>query len=102
MGDISDYYRDLDLENQYQYSNRVCKNYNDNDFSVWTTKAGVRIKVCNMTDSHLINSLNMINKSAPNNELWFDALANECIRRKLKYPEKSPYFECDATVCDIY
>ena len=56
-----------------------------------------------MTDSHLINTINYINKRAnPTVEKWFDTLVREAKKRKMITPKKSLYFECDATEVDIY
>ena len=95
MGDISDYYVEKSMEGAIYYGKKE-------DYSKWTTREGVKIRVRNMTDNHLINTLNMLNRSAPAGEDWFDALKLEADRRKLESPEKSMYFECDASIVDTY
>ena len=102
MGNISDYYRGLAMENEFYYSHQY-DDYDDTDYSIWTTKSGQEIPVIKMTDSHLINTINFINRNAnPTTEKWFDTLRNEAIRRKLSTPAKSQYFECDASEVDLY
>jgi hypothetical protein len=56
-----------------------------------------------MEDSHLINSINMVNRSG-RNESWFNILATELKDRGLPVPVKNTFYsdECDATECDIY
>jgi hypothetical protein len=103
MGDISDYYRDLDLEfNIAGYKPSVI-NKTLKSSPIWITKSGQRIRVCDMEDSHLINSINMVNRSGKN-EHWFDKLAIELKDRNLPIPTKNTFYsdECDATECDIY
>lgn len=100
MGDISDYYTNRDLDDEYNYHH---DHFDDTDYTVWTTKTGVKILVTNMTNLHLIHAINMINRNAKeSNEKWFDVLAKEVKRRNLTLPIKSKFFECDATEIDLY
>jgi hypothetical protein len=103
MGNISDYYRDLDMEfNIAGYESSVI-NKRLKSSPIWITKSGQRIRLCDMEDSHLINSINMVNRSG-RNESWFNILATELKDRGLPVPVKNTFYsdECDATECDIY
>lgn len=101
MGDISDYYRAQDEEEALNMFG-IQHNYNA-QFDIWTTRTGEKIPVKEMTDTHLLNTINMLNKNANEyNEDWFDILVLEAHKRKLKTPNKSMNFECDATEIDIY
>lgn len=95
MGDISDYYVEKGIEGHIYYTKKE-------DYSKWTTRDGIKIRVKNMTNDHLINTLNMLNRAAPRGEDWFDRLSDELISRGLEPPTKSLYFQCDATEIDIY
>lgn len=95
MGDISDYYVEKGIEGHIYYNRKE-------DYSVWITRNGVKIRVKNMTNEHLLNTINMLNRCAPAGEDWFDALCIEARSRKLNIPIKSAYFECDAQIVDLY
>ena len=70
---------------------------------IWTMKSGWKIRLCDMSESHLINTINMVNKSGKN-EHWFNKLATELKDRNLPIPTKNTFYsdECDTTECDIY
>lgn len=99
MGDMADYYRELELENHLDGHG---SNFTT-DYTIWTTKQGVKIEVVKMTDNHLLNTINMLNNNANEaNEEWFDVLVLEAKKRKLYTPNKSMYFECDVSEVDLY
>ena len=101
MGDMSNYYQELAMENQFNYAHDY--DYDETNYSIWTTKSGQEIPVIKMTDSHLINTINFINRNAnESTEKWFDTLVIEANKRKLPTPTKSQYFECDASEVDLY
>ena len=101
MGDMSNYYQELAMKNQFNYTHDY--GYDETDYSIWTTKSGQKIPVIKMTDSHLINTINFINRNAnESTEKWFDTLVIEANKRKLSTPTKSHYFECDASEIDLY
>jgi hypothetical protein len=101
MKDMLNYHQKLNRFN-YIY-NCDCDDYDDTDYSIWRTKSGKEIPVIEMTDSHLLNAINLINRNAnESNERWFDVLAIEADRRKLPVPIKSQNFQCDATESDLY
>lgn len=105
MGDISDYYRDQELNKHLNHSFE--DEYPDEDmfidYNVWTTKAGNKIPVKLMKDSHVVNTINMINRNAnESTEQWFDTFAAELRSRDIIPPPKSKWFNCDATEIDIY
>lgn len=96
MGDISDYYMFQEIGDDIDSTpTKIFP-------KVWKTKDGKKIHITDMTDEHLINSMNMLNRGAPQNEIWFDVLKSEAMRRKIKSPIKSDLFKCDATEIDLY
>ena len=100
MGEISEHIQELILESQFDYNE---DNYDNTDYSIWITKSGQKIPIIKMTDSHLLNTINFINRNAnPTNEKWFDILSIEVQKRKLSTPNKSEFFECDASEVDLY
>ena len=72
-----------------------------NPWTYWYTKSIGKIKICDMTDEHLINSHKKITKNNWRTE-YLPIIEKEIKRRKLPIPKYSTNFGCDATECDIY
>jgi hypothetical protein len=61
--------------------------YNNLREKIWTTKAGKKIKVKNMSDNHVKNTMNLLCKSTTRSGLkdaWISVFMKECKRRNLK------------------
>ncbi len=89
MGDIADYYLDS------MCKNLIYEGYDDDiestpilsNESIWTTREGKRIKIKDMEDAHLLNSIRMINRDTSTElDHVFNVLCDEAIRRKLNVP----------------
>ena len=74
----------------------------DVDYSVWTLKDSTKVFVKDITNEHLMNIINYINRNLSHSEEWFDMLCREAVSRGLTVPKKNPLFDCDATEIDIY
>lgn len=77
MGDMADYYRDLELDYHLEMASRIVV---IQDFKWWRTGDGSRIKVSNMSISHLTNSINKIKREGWR-EQWLEPLEKELKRR---------------------
>ena len=54
---------------------------------IWTTREGKRIKIKDMEDAHLLNSIRMINRDTSTElDYVFTVLCDEATRRKLNVP----------------
>lgn len=61
----------LDLEGSFSFYN--------NNYSVWTTKTGERINLCDMKTAHILNCIRLCEQTAAIE--WVDAFRNELSRR---------------------
>lgn len=102
MGDMADYYRDLDLwrELEGEGSDPISRT------SYWVTKEHKRIRVYEMEDSHLLNSIRVLRGKSPIGTIWsgdnvrrrewLNVMANEAYARGLSLEEiddKDPIHE---------
>jgi|AntDeeMinimDraft_6_1070357.scaffolds.fasta_scaffold26126_3 rRNA maturation endonuclease Nob1 len=62
MGDMADYYADLALNSQFDTSKMAKEAYDNYERGLltWKTKSGEGIKVTEMSNKHLQNSINML------------------------------------------
>ena len=63
MGDMADYYRELDFEDDMFQPHWLINPPIPKDLSWWVQKNGERIKVTDMSDEHPVNSINMIDRN---------------------------------------
>lgn len=83
---MSDYYRDLMINRfNHDFSRDVYDGMNvlSTDYTVWTTKQGHSIKICDMSTQHIENTISML-KRANNGSYdhWIDVLTSEINNRK--------------------
>ena len=78
MGDIADYYRDQELEQNLYYNLSSNK---DKRYNKWLQADGSEINVSSMTKSHLINSINKIKRDKWRRN-WLHILEKELESRK--------------------
>lgn len=93
MGDIADYYRDIEYENIFddevfndEHYNGIWTKYKKGKL-FWTTKAGSSILVSKMEESHLVNTIKHLEKKEETNlavDEWLDVLKDE-IKNRNKY-----------------
>lgn len=83
MGDMADYYRDQDELHNWEMSRRGVACLKPQNFKNWSTKNDGSIRVIDMTDTHLQNSINKIRRDNWREE-WLEPLLREQKRRKLK------------------
>lgn len=100
MADLSEDY--IECEIQYNLSPRGVALYSPsyNDY-IWITKTGTRIKVRDMTNKHILNAYNMLNRNCVNRSS-LDILSRDMKRRGIDIPALNPLWDCDATESDIY
>lgn len=82
MGDISDYYRNQELEHDLDMSSKLKQSIPKPQFKYWETRTNEIIHIKDMTSLHLKNSINKI-KSESWRQDWLEPLENELeLRRK--------------------
>lgn len=70
MGDIADYYMEASMLEGLDASfkaDRVMSDY-DSGLFTWTTRDGKEMEIKDMTDDHVKNTLNMLNRSKSSDE----------------------------------
>ena len=70
MGDMADYYMEMGMLEELDISfkaDRVISDY-DSGLLTWTTRDGKKLNIKDMTDDHVKNVLNMLNKSESSDE----------------------------------
>ncbi len=85
MGDMADYYRDQQFNEEFEY------NYHKlpNEEYIWLTSDGVEYKVKDMTDSHIQNTLRCLDEGRISFDtgyeltLWIKIMKEECKRRSI-------------------
>lgn len=75
MGDISDYYRDIDEQYYSNPANAIHELIPS--FKRWRMNDGNRILVTEMKTSHVINTINLIKRKAPWRAQWLEPLEQE-------------------------
>lgn len=75
MGDISDYYREIELE--YHHKPLKDKKIKKEEYKWWVQKDGNKIKVKSMTISHLKNSIKLILKNKDWRQNWLIPLKKQ-------------------------
>lgn len=105
MGDMADYYMErdflFDLDNEGQHDSEPITSETE-----WRTKDGQRVRIRDMTDSHLLNTINVLRgKSRKGTTFktddvrrreWLNVMANEAYKRGLTLDEvdgKDPVHE---------
>ena len=73
MGDIADYYRNQELDKEFNYYQRI-------EEPIWTCKDGTQIAISDMTNNHIINAINMVNHNLTSKKS-FQILAKELKNR---------------------
>lgn len=89
MGDMADYYFDSMCKNlmNVDYDDDIESTPILSNESIWTTREGKRIKIKDMENAHLLNSIRMINRDTSTElDHVFTVLCNEATRRKLNVP----------------
>jgi hypothetical protein len=88
MGEIADYYREFTSEGEFPRdimhteNNMLPSEDHIEDFVWWVTANRDRIKVKDMTDTHIINSINMIKRKRNWRRQWLKPLQQELVSRR--------------------
>jgi len=106
MGEISDYYRDQQLDGEFKHFHYTHKPSNKE--YIWLSSNGTEYKVRNMTNSHIQNTLRCLEEGRISFDtghelnLWINIMRKECKHRGLKESKLRISPDCDATEVDIY
>lgn len=85
MGDMADYYMDLALDAEWELERRakdVYRFYEDGTLT-WKTKDGNKLLISEMSDTHIVNSINMLIKKDKYLDQYTEAIV-KILRRELK------------------
>ena len=102
MGDMADYYREMEERMELEgYDNEPLSSD-----SYWTTRERRRVRVCDMDDPHLLNTIRVLRGKSPHGTKWngdsvrrrewLNVMANEAYSRGLsieEVDEKDPVHE---------
>jgi hypothetical protein len=66
MGDISDYYRNQELNFNLEFNHKPRVVTHSEPFTWWVKADGRKTKVTKMTDEHIMNCINMIDDRGRN------------------------------------
>lgn len=78
MGEISEYYRDLEIDNMFNPPTVRVENYD-----TWRTKEGDYINLCDMETKHIKNCINLIQKRKDGwRSDWIKPLKKELLNRQ--------------------
>jgi hypothetical protein len=84
MGELSNYFINREIEEHMDgpFDHHTMEEPKIRSFIWWVQGDGTRIKVESMTDTHLMNSINMIDRRSGWRKQWKEPLMKELEKRK--------------------
>jgi len=85
MGDMADYYMDLAIDAEFELERRakdVYRFYEEGTLT-WKTKSGDKLLITEMSNKHIVNSINMLTKKDKYLDQYTEAIV-KILRRELK------------------
>lgn len=83
MGEMADYHSSHDMWDEGPHHTTIPVVKYSEPFTWWTMQSGKRIKVSKMTNSHIQNSINLINRQHGWRESWIEPLKKELKSRTI-------------------